>query len=97
MGNPASNTRECFSEFIGQRVIGVLFNALPLGRKDIASGGKTLVFEDGRGLTIAANGTFWVESAADVKRAVQWRQDELNTTRREIADVLKLAGALAEA
>jgi hypothetical protein len=89
-----SNTRECFRTFIGQRLIGLLFNALPLGHRDLAAGTKTLVFEDGRGLTIGGNGSYWVDSADEIQRAVDERRQELNMTRGEIAEVLALAGAL---
>lgn len=89
---PAANTRECFSEFMGQKVVGVLFDALPWSRKDIARGTKTLVFEDGRGLTISSKGTYWIESADDVARAIRRRQDDLAQTERELLGTLALAG-----
>lgn len=91
---PASNTNACFEDFIGQKVIGCLFNALPVSRGDIARGTKTLVFEDGRGLTIASNGAHWVESAEDVRRAVAVQESRLRATERQIKGVLDLAGAL---
>lgn len=91
---PTSNTRECFSEFIGQRVIGALFDAFPVSRRDLAGGTKTLVFEDGRGLTIASNGSFWVENPDEVRRAVDSKTRELQKAGNEIEAVLKLAGAL---
>lgn len=91
MSGPA-NTRACFSEFVGQRVIGVLFDALPQSRKDIAGGTKTLIFEDGRGLTIAANGSYWIDSADDVGRAVRATARELDVTAAQLRDALALAG-----
>lgn len=91
---PASNTNDCFSEFIGQRVVGTLFGALPPSRRDIACGTKTLVFEDGRGLTISERGSFWIDSAEDVKRAIDIKKRELDKTKQEIKGVLGLAGAL---
>lgn len=90
---PASNTRDCFSEFIGQKVVGCLFDALPVSRRDIASGTKTLVFEDGRGLTISSKGTFWIESKNEVDSAIRAKKQELAATQKEIAGVLELAGA----
>ena len=87
----ASNTRECFSEFVGQEVIGVLFDACPPNRRDIASGTKTLVFTDGRGLTIASNGSYWIESMSDVARAIRYQKDKLDRTQADIAGVLALA------
>jgi hypothetical protein len=87
-----ANTRDCFSTFIGQRVKGVLFDALPVARRDLASGTKTLVFEDGRGLTISSKGTYWVESVRDVQRAIRQQEKALSTTMDELAGVLQLAG-----
>lgn len=58
MGNPASNTRDCYREFVGQRLIGLVFDALPVRRRDIARGTVTMIFEDGRGLTIGSNGSY---------------------------------------
>ena len=94
MGNPASNTVDCFRELIGRRIVGVLFNALPRGRADLSAGTKTIVMDDGRGLTISSSGTFWIESAEDVKTAVMARKVELDQTRREIAEIITLSGVL---
>jgi hypothetical protein len=88
----ASNTKDCFREFVGMKVKGVLFDALPVGRADLNGGSKTLVFEDGRGLTIANNGSFWIDSAEEIKRAVSITKDELKKLQRATKDVLKLAG-----
>lgn len=88
----ASNTKDCFRYCIGKQVTGVLFDALPLGRCDLSSGTKTMIFEDGTGLTIANNGSFWIESADEIQRAVRSRKEELETTQRELADVLAVAG-----
>lgn len=91
MSAPPANTPACFSEFIGQRVVGVLFNALPANRRDLASGTKTLVFEDGRGLTVASNGSYWIDSAAQVRRAVAVAERDLRATEASLAGVLALA------
>lgn len=91
----ASNTRECFREIVGKKVKGMLFDALPLGRKDLSNGAKTIVFADGTGLTIAANGTFWPEHADEVSKAIKTTQRELESCRREIEGVLQLAGSPA--
>lgn len=93
---PASNTRACFSEFVGQKVVGVLFDALPPNRRDIAAGTKALIFEDGRALLIASNGSYWIESSKDVEWAVEERQRDLRATEEEIRGVLELAGAESE-
>jgi hypothetical protein len=91
----ASNTKECFRESVGKRIVGVLFNALPFGRHDLAHGCKTLVFDDGTGLTLADNGSYWQENKADIQRAVDVQRDELSRAKADIEDVLRVAGALA--
>jgi hypothetical protein len=91
----AANTRECFTEFIGQRVVGVLFDALPAHRGDLAAGTKTLIFEDGRGLTIASNGTCWIERADEIERAARAVALELEATRRRLQGVLRIADRVA--
>ncbi len=92
----ASNTKDCFRECVGKKIVGVLFGALPLNDADIANRTKTLVLDDGTGLTISSNGTFWRESAKDIRRAVDLKRDELNVTNREIVEVLALAGELVQ-
>jgi len=92
--NPTSNTPDCFREFVGKRMIGLLFNAFPRGRRDLSVGSKTLVFEDGRGLTISSNGSYWVEEADAVKSAVLEHAKELDAVKREIAEVIVLSGVL---
>jgi hypothetical protein len=89
-----ANTHACFEEFIGQKVIGCLFGAMPWNRSDMGDGCKTLVFEDGRGLTISSTGSYWVESASEVKAAVVREACRLKETKRQIKGVLDLAGAL---
>jgi hypothetical protein len=90
----ASNTRDCFREFIGQRLIGLLFGALPLNRNDLSSGTTTMVFADGRGLTLGGNGSYWIDSADDVQRAVNRSRAALEQTQADIREVLATAGAL---
>lgn len=87
-----SNTKECFRECIGKRVRGVLFDAMPVGRSDLARGTKTLIFDDGTGLTIGSNGSFWIDSVEEVSRAIRARQRELEDTKAEISEVLAAAG-----
>lgn len=89
-----SNARDCFSECVGHKVVGVLFDALPVGRRDLSGGTKTLVFENGQGLTISARGFYWIESAEEVRRAVRSKRAELDRVQGEIEGVLALAGAL---
>ncbi len=92
-----ANTKGCFREFIAQRVVGVLFDALPLGDKGIAAGTKTLVFEDGRGLTITSHGTYWVDGAADIARAADRARLALRAAQIDLAAVIDLAGLLPDA
>ena len=88
-----SNTHECFSICVGRKVVGVLFDALPLSRRDLATGNKTLVFEDGYGLTISSSGSDWTETRDDVAAAIRRKRDDLGRNQREIEQVLSLAGA----
>ena len=90
----SSNTKECFRESIGRTIVGVLFNALPFGRYDLAQGTTTMVFDDGSGLTVASNGSFWQESRDVVERAVASQRGELERAKADLEDVLRVAGAL---
>src|SRR5579872_649045 len=90
----ASNTKDCFRECVGKKVVGVLFDAIPAGRRDIASGTKTLVFKDGTGLTISSNGSWWLDSANEVKRATEVIRTELMRTKDDIEDVIKTEAAI---
>jgi len=92
---PASNTKDCFRECVGKKIKGVLFDALPVGDRHIAIGTKTLVFDDGSGLTITSGGAFWIESATEIGRAIEIKRSELEDNRRDIQDVLVAAGAAA--
>lgn len=90
----ASNTRECFKDCIGKKVVGVLFDALPWDRDELSKGSKTLLFDDGTALTIAANGTFWIDLPGEVRRAISKRLIMLDDIKKEISEVLSAAGAL---
>jgi hypothetical protein len=90
----ASNTRDCFCACVGKRVKGVLFDAIPVGREDLSSGTKTLIFEDGSGLTIASNGSFWLDSVEQIQRAILRKLKELEVMDDEIKEVLEAAGAM---
>lgn len=91
----ASNTKDCFRACVGKRVKGVLFDALPASRSDLSAGTKTLIFEDGSGLTIASNGSFWPENVEDIRRAVARKRDELEAVKGEISEVLAVADGSA--
>ena len=86
----ASNTRECFTEVVGKKVIGVIFNRADPEREPRI----TLVFEDGTGLCFS--GTFWRENAETVALETSKKQKELELLRDELSEVLKLAGVLSE-
>lgn len=87
-----SNTNECFETFFGQELRGVLYGELPLGSPAIAARCKSLIFEDGRALTICTNGSFWVEHKTDVDMALRNLQMRLAKTQGELREALKLAG-----
>ena len=81
MGNPASNTMDCYREFLGQRLVGLLANAQIAG-----SGARVtmLIFEDWRGLALCENGSYWVSNREDVRRAVRHRRDELTRIEHDL-------------
>ena len=83
-----SNTRECFSDRIGHKVIGVIFD---IGK---TPGCKTLVFDDGYGLTISNNGSYWVESPSIIEQAIASKKQELERLQHDLEQILHLAGAL---
>jgi hypothetical protein len=85
-----SNTKACFDTFLGQKVKGVLFGGLH-GHEQHDT--KTLIFEDGRGLTFSGSGTYWVTSRSDVERAVRLAKAQLEATEVRLREVLDLAGA----
>jgi hypothetical protein len=93
----ASNTKECFRECVGKKVVGVLFDAMPPGRTDLSCGTKTLLFDDGSGLTISSKGTFWVEHPEEIKRAIAEAHGALRRNQRDLKDVLDAAGVLLPA
>ena len=84
MGNPASNTKDCFREFLGMKMTGVLFDVMPISRADLKAGNTTMIFEDGRGLTISSRGSYWVESEKEVTRAVEITAAELDERIRDL-------------
>lgn len=88
----ASNTKDCFRECIGKTIRGFLFDALPAFRPDLAKGNKTLIFEDGTGLTISNTGAYWLDSAFDISRALAERKLQLDRNSQDIRDALLAAG-----
>ncbi len=88
----ASNTKECFTDCIGKTVLGCLFDAFPSNRSDLAAGTKTIVFDDGTGLTIARNGSFWPENRKDVETVVRRKGTEIGRQLATLMGVLELAG-----
>jgi hypothetical protein len=92
MSMSASNTKECFRECVGKKVKGVLFNALPFGSRELAHGTKTLIFDDGSGITFSNNGTYWRELPEEVTRAIKNAKKELEDAVVDLEDVLFMAG-----
>jgi hypothetical protein len=90
---PASNTRDCFRYLIGREVKGVLFDALPVNRRDPAAGTKTLILDNGEGLTVTSKGTYWIDAAEDVAQAIRAKKRELVQLSEELQRVLEAAGA----
>ena len=91
-GSVGSNNRKVFTTFVGCTVRGVLLSALPIGRKDLNAGTKTLVFECGWGLTIGSNGSHWTEQPEEIRRAIQIVSKELAGTQAALEGILELAG-----
>ena len=95
--NPSSNTKDCFKEFFGMKLKGVLFDALPINREVISKGNKTLIFEDGRGLTFSnSNGSFWIDSKEDIDFAISSEKEKYINARKDIEEILSLAGEVFE-
>ncbi len=87
----AANTKDCVRDLIGKKVVGVLFNALPI-HPHLQTGTKTLIFDDGTGFTFNSRGAFWKETAKDITRAVGSKEQELRLIEADIKDVLTVAG-----
>ncbi len=69
----ASNTRDCFRACVGKLVTGVMFDALPVGSRQLATGTKTLIFDDGSGLTVAINGAAYLQIDRSIILMIVWR------------------------
>ena len=93
----ASNTLDCFRELIGLKVVAVLFDALPSGRADISRGTKTLVLDDGTGLTFSNNGSYWRETVEDVQTGIAARKAELSAIQGELREVMRADGIVGQA
>jgi hypothetical protein len=91
----ASNTKECFRECIGKKIVGVLFDTLPVGRRDLAVGTYTLVFDDGSGLTFKHNGAFWQESKEEIRQGIDNAKENLKHATTELEGVLEVAGVFS--
>lgn len=89
----ASNHPDCFRECIGRTIKGIIFDALPRSRKDLSLGNKTLIFDDGTGLTFGSNGSYWRESSEELRLAVLDKQRAMEAAISDLRDVLTQAGA----
>ena len=90
----ASNTRDCFRACIGKRVVGLLFDTLPLGRPDLSAGNKTVIFDDGSGLTISSNGSYWLEVEEHIAEGIKSKKRALELVKQDIQEVVDLANAV---
>ena len=82
-----SNTDEVFRTFIGCEVKGLLHNTNTEGGEVII-----LVFACGWGLAFNDNGAHWTESPSDIERILRCSKEDLNATKRELENILELAG-----
>jgi hypothetical protein len=89
----ASNSAECLRELSGRTIVGILQDAMPPHRPDLAQGTKTLVLDDGTGFTFTRNGAFWRETSDNIDRAIRREKQRLADAIGETAELLKLAGA----
>lgn len=83
----ASNTKAAYEECIGLTVKGVIYWARPEGRQ-----ARTLIFEDGTGLTCLSSGSYWREKAETVDRLIADRRRELEVATHDLEGVLSAAG-----
>lgn len=79
-----SNTKDCFRYCVGKTVRGVLFSG---------NGDKTLILDDGTGLTINSHGAYWITSKGNVDIAIRDRLATLEQNKRDIEEALQAAGA----
>jgi hypothetical protein len=86
-----SNSRECFRSFTGCKIIGVLFDAFPLRRRDLQEGTQTFVFDCGHAITFASNGSFWPESDDEVRQAIEDTRERIKRDQQDAEGILKLA------
>jgi hypothetical protein len=93
----ASNTDDCFREFFGLKLVGLIGDVWPLRSQSENTTYKTLIFEDGRGITLSSNGSWWVASKEDVSKAVGTLRNILEKQKKDIEEVAKLAGIINEA
>lgn len=90
----ASNTEECLLELRGRTIVGVLMNAT---HATTSQSTRTLLLDDGTGITWNERGAFWRESANDVKRVLDARIKELEKTQDALSRMPEHAGAVAPA
>ena len=77
-----SNTPEVFRTFIGDTIKGVVRN----------KEATILAFECGWGLAIYYNGSHWVVGPLEVSILIERTKKELENTKKELKDILHLAG-----
>lgn len=84
----AANTLGCIEELIGEKLIGIIEH---WSQSDITRC-KALVFDSGRALILADNGSFWTERAEEVHRKIEALKDEHRREKKRIEGLLALAG-----
>ena len=68
---------------------------MPTNRKDLARGTKTLVLDDGTGLTITSTGSYWRENAKEIESGIMVRKAELLKLHAELGESLRAEGVMA--
>lgn len=85
----ASNTWDCFRECVGRKIVGVL--------RYYRRGDETrlLIFDDGTGLSLHYNGSYWRENAAEVRGYVDRRLEEVRRGKEDLEEALRADGVLS--
>ena len=99
MTTPLENTPDCFMKLFGKKLTGVVFNALPhgeAGRNDRVKGTKTLLFENGEGITVYNGGFYRWESSYNISVAIKQRVQELRAAEFKIMDEIGLMGDIGK-
>lgn len=80
------NTKDVFRAFVGQKLIGVMFNAMKTGGNAVDH--ATLIFENGEGITLTRNGNYWVNTSGEIDAAAAAKKAEVDAAKKDIDDVI---------